>query len=545
MANVTVSNRTTDTLYDIGAIVCRTPKTLNDTVENDIPLDNRCVLITSTSQLVDYFGDPFIDPKEYTDLIIAYRLVSSGYPIYISSLYEMKDNDDGFNIKYNGYTEFYFKDKNGHKTVGYKLKSDLKFCQPIIQSYYSSATNELTLHISLYLMERGIYHTASELDYLNNRRLYKTYSIKFDTVGLKDEDIVNAYSRLGIELKLLNCFDEDSLVKEFENFTSFRITLNDNDSHSYIVDFHSDDYNYDFNDDNKIHNAYYDAIDRLASVRIAPSLLCIGKLYKSNSIISDGRTLCAFMEDLGTYNYSVIYNHLLQLFDEDSDTYLFINAPDVSVSTAVDFFAFRNNFKDMLPIPSQYNCDAFYGYAGDFIKNSLYYSTQSRVFFPVSVLAFYNTILQQRSFLPNAVSNLNITYDSVKSIISQDTADALMSSRCNSLVTFDKGYPSLYGDRSLSTSSNLRYSHISHNFVYIRRLIRAKIETIKFSLNIDYNLQLAANYISTDILQSFRDSGVLASFSVSYEVISVKSVEFNINLQFNGVIESINLNFTI
>lgn len=156
MANITVSNRTTDTLYDIGAIVCRTPKTLDNTVENGIERDNRCVLVTSVSQLIDYFGDPFIDPNEYTDLIIAYRLVRSGYPIYISSLYEMQDNDDGFVIRYNGYTEFYFTDKYKHKTVGYKLKSNIKFCQPIIQSNYNQGSSELTLYISLYLLERDI-----------------------------------------------------------------------------------------------------------------------------------------------------------------------------------------------------------------------------------------------------------------------------------------------------------------------------------------------------------------------------------------------------
>lgn len=546
MANITVSNRTTDTIYDIGAIICRTPKTLDNTVENGIERDNRCVLITSVSQLIDYFGDPFIDPNEYTDLIIAYRLVRSGYPIYISSLYEMQDNDDGFVTRYNGYTEFYFTDKYKHKTVGYKLKSNIKFCQPIIQSNYNQGSSELTLYVSLYLLERDIRREISDINKINSKRLYKTYSIRFDASNLKDADVIDALKSIGIELVVLNSYSDDSLISEFKRFTSFKIILSDlNNNNYYTVDFHSDDYNYNFSDDNSIHNAYKDAIDRLSLATIQPSLLCMGKLYKSNSLVEDGHVLRSYMEDLDCYNYSVIYNYLLQSFDDESDTYLFINAPDVSVSSAIDFFSLSGTYKYALEIPSQYNCDAFYGYANDLVSNSLYYQSSARVYYSAAILSFYNYIIKQETFLSNSIGDLNISCDSVKSVIPEDASSSLLAARCNSIVTFDKGYPSIYGDRSLSTSSNLKYSHIAHSFVYIRRLIRTYIETIKFSLNTDYELQLASSHIRFYILQRFVDSGVLASFTVSYQSVSAKSVEFNIELQFNGVIETINLNFTI
>ena len=541
MTNITVSNRLTNIIYNIGAIICRTPKTLNDTSEKL----NRCVLITSTTQLVYYFGDPFIDPSAYSDLIIAYRLVSAGFPIYISSLYEMKSHNDGFVIPYNGYTEFYFKDKNGYKTIGYKLKSELKFCQPIIQSDYNSSTQTLIIHASLYLLERDIYKPITYINKINPRRLYTTYSISFNTTDLQDSDIINALTSFGLELKILNNASSTSFIDELKSFSSFRIINMSDENSNYTVNFHSDDYDYDFYDDDKINFAYNEAIERFKSVTVLPHILCLGKLYRSHTLIEAGHIVRSYMEDLDTYNYSVIYNYLLQTFDEECDTYLIINSPDVSISTALDFFAFKNDYESMLDIPSQYNCDAFYGYACDFVKNSLYYSSSVRVYYSAAILSFYNLIYKQQPFLVNSIEDLGIACSNIKSLISKDSADALISTRCNSIVTFDKGYPSIYGNKSLSKSANLQYNHISRNFIYIRRLIREKLESIKFVLNMDYNLQLTTNYIKYNILQSFKESGVLKSFTVSYNIISTKSVAFDIRLQFNGIIESIILNFTI
>ena len=549
MSNITVSNKPTQVIANANAIICRTPKTLNDTTENNITSDNRCVLVTSTDQLIEYFGDPFIDPCAYTELIIAYKLVAAGFPIYISSIYEMYNNSDGFKFKYNGYTEFYFRDKNKHKTVGYKLKSNIKFCQPIIQFDYNKDVGQLDLYVSLYLMKRDRMKSASDINRVDPKRLYNTYHLLLNTENLTDSIIIDALDKIGLELKVLNNSSDTSLVDEFKRFTTFRVMLDFNDSSLYEFDFHSNDYNYCFSSDDTIFNAYYDAIDRLKNKVVQPNFICLSKLYRSvETWVEDniiGYYLSrAYLIDLDSYSYSIIYNYLMSKFDEDSDTYLFINAPDVSVSTAIDFFSARNDYENMITILSHYNCDAFYGYAGDYIQDSLYYPQTSRVYYSASILTFYNLIYNQINYSANAIGNMNISCDCIKSIITEESALTLLDYKCNSIVIFDKGFPSIYGDSSLSSSPNLQYSHISRTFVYIRHLIREYVETLKFTLSTLFNIELSVNYIKRYILDVFTEQNILRAYTVDYNVEN-KTVEFNINLWFNGVIESINLNFII
>ena len=139
---------------------------------------------------------------------------------------------------------------------------------------------------------------------------------------------------------------------------------------------------------------------------------------------------------------------------------------------------------------------------------------------------------------------MNISCDCIKSIITEESALTLLDYKCNSIVIFDKGFPSIYGDSSLSSSPNLQYSHISRTFVYIRHLIREYVETLKFTLSTLFNIELSVNYIKRYILDVFTEQNILRAYTVDYNVEN-KTVEFNINLWFNGVIESINLNFII
>ena len=162
MADITLTNRVIYNDTYIGGVICRTPKSKNvikypnENQQYDETIsDKSCVLIHNTDELVNQFGNPYIDPASYTDLCIAYNLVQSGIPVWISSIYEMKSNDDGFNIPYNGYTEFTFKDDNGNDSTTYRLKSNIKFCQPIIQSEYNGS-NKLDLYIALYYLKRSV-----------------------------------------------------------------------------------------------------------------------------------------------------------------------------------------------------------------------------------------------------------------------------------------------------------------------------------------------------------------------------------------------------
>lgn len=153
-------------------------------------------------------------------------------------------------------------------------------------------------------------------------------------------------------------------------------------------------------------------------------------------------------------------------------------------------------------------------------------------------------IINQTLYSANSIENFNISNDFVKSIISESSADKLANIRCNSIVTFETGLPTTYGNRSLSTLPNLRYSNISRSFVYIRRLIREYLETRKFTINTVYNAQNCVNYIQHYLLQQYVDLGILSAYSTSHSI-KDKTVFIKINLVFVRAIESISLNFTI
>lgn len=544
MANVNVYSKSVNTNSNIGAIVCRTPITLEDSVDSHgQPIDNRCVYVDTASKLIDYFGDPFVSPYDYPEMILVYDLVSRGIPIIISSIYEMKNNDDGFKIKYNGYTEFYFKDDNGFKSVGYKLKSRVKFCQPIIQSEYSN--NILTLHVSSYLMNRSFVKRPADLNSFYTPYFYRSFRLDFDTSTATDQDIIDSLEELGFELKVVNGYSSTSLIDEFKRFSKLAVLANDGESSNiYEYNLHNNNYSYDFSDDNVIFKEYENAILRIKDKNVEPHFLCLSKLYRSTEIIQDGNLLMANMVDLDPFSYSVIYEYILSIFDSDSNTYLIISAPDVSVSSVIDLFTNQNDFSNALEIKDQFNCDIFYGYAGDYVSSSLRYAGNFRVFYSAAVLSFYNLMYNGLQYMNNSIGNLNVSCDCVKSNINESSAERLKDARCNSVVLFSTGLPSIYGNRTLSYSNNLKYSHISRNMVYLRRLVREFIATREFTINNNFNAQSTINYIRSSILESFKSSGVIQDYNIDY-TIDRNSMFITIDLLFNTSIEYITLNFTL
>ena len=133
MIDISVKNTVVTEDNNIGAIICHTPKCtfVTDTLSDNKSLN--CKLVRTLDEFNEYFGDPFIDPSVYSDLVLAYDLVRRNVPMYISSVYDMHDvSDDDFSlVSYNGCTEFYFTDKDGYDTVGYKLKSNIKFTKEL------------------------------------------------------------------------------------------------------------------------------------------------------------------------------------------------------------------------------------------------------------------------------------------------------------------------------------------------------------------------------------------------------------------------------
>jgi hypothetical protein len=147
-------------------------------------------------------------------------------------------------------------------------------------------------------------------------------------------------------------------------------------------------------------------------------------------------------------------------------------------------------------------------------------------------------------YLTNPVVDLNISNLHVRSSIPESSALKLEQERCNSMVLFDIGSPSLYGNRSLSNLPNLRRSHISRNFVFIRRLIRDYLETQKFTISNLFNLTAITNYITGSILDTFVSDGILNNYTLDYNSFD-RTVNINITLTFAGYIKSLELNFRI
>ena len=560
MANLTVSNKVYYDDSNIGALVCRTPKTLNDEVVDNIVVNNHCRLVRTVDQMLNYFGDPFISPSDYCDLIIAYDLIRRNIPVYISSIYEMKDNDDGFSVSYNGYTEFMFRDKNGYDTVGYKLKSDIKFCQPVIQTYYSN--NRLNIKVLLYSLNRSLIQDKYELSTFDTSHLYNVISLNFDANKVTDSLLADSLKENELELQIVNGSTATSLIDEFKKYRELKISLetdsslfakDDPDTYhdgkiirkEYWYHTHSDNYTYNFSDENTIYKTYSEAIESLASVSPEPHMLCLSRILQSTEIRDDENHITrAAMDEADHDTYSAVYNLLLYNFTDDSNTYLFISTPDAHFSTVLDMLDGTGKYNESYTLPEQYNCDVYFGFAGDYINSSLFYRNPTRVFYPASLLSFYNLMLNSTAYMTNSVKGLNISNGCVKLTISEPMAKRLAESRCNSVVLFDTGYPSIYGDRSLSMLPNLRYSHISRNFVRIRRLIREYLATKLFTLNTAFNIRPCINYISTDILDVYKQLGILSNYTVDYSA-EFKTVKINVTLTFSAVAESISLDFVI
>lgn len=551
MSSITVRNPAQLSDYYLGAIICRTPRTLNDTTEDGITKDNRCVVVSSARELFSYFGNPFINPAEYTDLTIAYRLASNGIPVCVSSVYDMKDNDDNFEIHYNGYTHFVFMNKNGEEIVGYELKSDIKFCQPIIQSSYIN--NILTIYVSLYLLDRDTYKKEEDLNILNESNLYRVVKVSFSTLDenstLTDNTIVTALKSYGLELHIINSESDTSLVDKLIQYSHFNISPTQIDSAGNpITDYHyelnSNMYCYGLSEDLEIHSSYRDAILRIKDRIVAPDYICLGKLYKSLTTYKDGNITRSVMADLNADNYNVVHNILLSLFDEECNTYLFINTPDVSASTVTDAITASKEYEHSFQILENYNCDLFFGYVSDFIAKSLSSTYPSRIYYSVASLVFFSVITSGNTYTNNSVANLNIANRSIKSIINESSAKILQSARCNSLVTFDTGYASIYGNRSLSLLPNLRYSHISRNFIKLRKELREYLDTKKFSINTFSISSSISNYIKYKILDSYLESGILSNYKLNI-VNSNREITVGVSLLFNAAVQEIELNFII
>lgn len=558
MIDISVNNRQVAKNSNIGAIVCHTPKTIYISDSDVKSTSQSCLLIDNIDDLNKYFGDPLVDPTIYSDLILARDLILRGVPLYISSVYEMKDHDDGFTkILYNGYTEFYFKE-NGFDVVGYKLKSEVKFCQPIISSIsMSNEDNQLHLYVQVFHLDRGIIKKLYTLNKPDESLLYKTLHFTFDANTVTDEEIISDFNDNELELHVVFSGGDDralskELIKQALPGLKVLLTSLENNSTDYIVnnelyryDIHSSDYSYYISDDESASEAYLTAVSSLSSMLIEPIMLYVGRMFHSVDLLdTSGILYSSKLEPISPEFQIVIYNSLLDLFPEYCNTYLLISMPDVSVSSALDILNQAGNFTHLAQLNDQYNCDLFFGYATDIINTSHAVPSPRKVYYSSALLSFYNLMLSSDAYLTNNFIDLNISNRTVKLVLTEASSKKLQINRCNSMVLFDTGSPSVYGDRSLSTLPNLRYSHVSRNFVAIRRIINNYLETKKFTINITSNIDSCMCYIKLSILDKFVSLGVLSDYSASYYS-KDQSVFIKIILTFPFIAESISLNFTI
>jgi hypothetical protein len=563
MADITLTNIQKYNNYLTCAFICRTPRTTY----------NSCALVRTLDDLIKNFGNPFIDPPEYSDLILAYDLVRRNIPVYISSVYDMLNNDDNFNISYNGYTEFMIVDEDRMPVVGYNLKSDIKFIQPIIQAtynYYNNQGDTLDLDVIAYLLDRSRLKSVDELRSLDSNSLQTIYHYHFSiNEDFTDNDIALALANDGFELQFTNHNDSkafvnaikqiskiqiqyDSYVTEYEHRKQSNPELDDPylpgkqlnriEQDNYWYNIHSNNYCYNLEDNSDIQLAYYNAIHVLREQSPEPDYVCLSKIYRSSTDRdSDNNILRSSMVDLDASGYAIVQNILMNEFEEESNSYLFINTPDLSYSAVYSFLS--DNSSTTL-LADHYNCDLIFGFAIDYINNNLQYSRPLRTTIAAASLVMYNLIVHSVQYLTNPVVDLNISNLHVRSSIPESSALKLEQERCNSMVLFDIGSPSLYGNRSLSNLPNLRRSHISRNFVFIRRLIRDYLETQKFTISNLFNLTAITNYITGSILDTFVSDGILNNYTLDYNSFD-RTVNINITLTFAGYIKSLELNFRI
>lgn len=569
MAIIDVSNKSFIDEGNVGAIICHTPKTLS----------NSCTIVKSIDDLIKNFGDPFINPTVYSELVLAYDLVKHGIPLYISSIHDMKINDDEFtNILYNGYTEFTFLESsiNGSNvehldSVGYKLKSDIKFCQPIIKSMnLSDDGNKLHLFVQLYYLDRQETRSIENNNLLYSSYLFKTIEFTYNVDSLTDSILVSDFSKNGLELKptfnfagdraltdkLISCAYSglDVLFRSTIDSTPDTVKTSD-----YWYNLHSEDYSYDFDTEFKIVSSYYNAIDLAKSTDQEPLMLCLGRLFKSKNeyteeILNAGTEneivknilISSKLENLDPDTHISVCNYLLDIFNEECNTYLFINSPDLSVSSTIRLLSNTLQYANSPSLLNHFNCDLFFGYATDYINDATINHNSRKVYYSSALLSFYNMMLSNKTYMTNNFLGLNIANKSVKIILSESSALKLRDLHCNSMVLFDTGTPSIYGDTSLSKSANLKYSHVSRNFVRIRRLIHNYLERQKFIVNTLFNVERCISYISNTLLNDFRSLGILSDYTVSYtNSVDYKTVNITINLLFKSIADVITLDFTI
>jgi hypothetical protein len=552
MTIINVKNNFLINESNIGALICHTPK-------NKVEYD----LIKSTDELEEKFGDPFIDPSLYADLVLAYDLIRRGVPMYISSVYDMYNNTDGFDsIHYNGYTEFYFIE-NGFEVVGYKLKHEMKFIQPIIQTIeLTDESHRLHLYVNLYYLDRFTKKEISDINLLHSSRLYNTIEFVFDANSVTDEDIIRDFKSNGFELKILYSGNNNrtlasELIKKANNdklsillrsTSESEITIYRDSNFIYTDDYryniHTSDYMYDFDEETVTLSSYMKAIDRLSNLSVEPLMLCMGRMIKLQPHITDDILTGFSTTQLESESQIAIYNHLLDAFNEDCNTYLFINAPDLTVSSTIQLLSQSGKFREALQLNSNFNCDLFYGYATDFVDCSLVDSHNRKVEYSAALLSFYNLMITSSAYITNNFIDLNISNDSVKLVLTESSASKLKDLKCNSMVLFDIGSPSVYGDRSLSNLPNLRFSHVSRNFVRLRKLIRDYLDTKKFILNTMFNIDSCVDNIKFNILDDFKSHGIISDYDISY-TINYQTVNINVILLFSRVAESIAIDFVI
>lgn len=559
MIEPSISIRSVIDYNNIGCLICNTPKIP--------PADSNgssCRLINNANELDTQFGDPLIHPSEYAELILAKQLVERGVPMYISPITNVMLNNDGFNTSYNGYTEFMFLDANGHDLVGYKLKSAIKFCQPILSARKSS--NKLYLNIELYLLDRTILKDSRSLVKLPVAQMYKTISLEFKIDNtLTDQKLIDALYEYDLELKIINGFgNSTALVNAIvsyqeiniakDSFIDYREVLGahnelDQNKIEYITKYgrywyklHSNDYQYSLTSDSAAVNSYKNAITAVSIVSPKPHMLCLSDIKIAKNIYishssSSSEYLAAQQLAEATLPVSIdILNTLMMNFTSESGTYIFANLPNVSVET----------ISSIVPgeLLDNYNCDLFYGYVFDTVISSLALRTPDRVNYSTAMLSFYSLLLNKTAYLSNNLEQLNISNNCVRLAMSENSAKILASKKCNCIVTFDKGTPSIYGDLSLSSLPNLQYSHISRIFVRYRRWIKEFLDSQKFTLSTLYNQEACINYIKSKLLDEAKQLGVIQDYSIdAYS--QNRSVYINISLLFPAAANNLSLEFTI
>lgn len=535
---VEVSIKPTENLMSayVAGICCLTPK---------CTLSSRKSFLYTSQNLYSTFGDPYIDPEKYTDLILAKKLLDAGITVCLVSI------EDGSN----GSTEFDNTSTRGNDSlIKWELSSNIRFCIPVMTAKLINS-KLLNVNVSLYYKSVNLDYTTREL---SSSSLYASldYSMYEEST---DEDLVALMLKDGLTLSIdKNCNLLDALrdfCSKGVSYISFADYKRIQFAEAVYSDFNLNlnKYKHTLGASTEIEseglNAYKQAFDKLHESSKFIDFVADGSLKESYRVSSNDDIISYSLREMNPSDIRSLHNYIQSLFNEDSHTYVLLNTPDLCVGSTELWLQSLGMYSKIEDLTYHFNNELFYGYLYSYETNSLLYTGKVSVKFTTSMLVLYNILLSSNDsnvlYTQGMLSEISVPYIKPYNSISESYANKLLTYQVNSLVYFDRNEAWVFGDSSLSKLSSLKEAHNARLLTHISKLISNYIDTVKFIINTDRNLKSVKNYIDYNILQAYLNSGWISEYNTSITTDpNSRNIIVTVSIVFYKHLEEIKISFT-